>query len=58
MVPRQEIHNAVYTIVGFAGLRVLNYWLDGQTAEEERNHYVIVQPAIVIDRSAIADDLA
>jgi hypothetical protein len=33
-------------MVGFAGLRVLDYWLDGQTAEEERNHRIVFELAL------------
>jgi hypothetical protein len=45
--------NAVYTIVGFAGIRILDFWLDGETPAEEMDHYIILQPAYVIDDSAV-----
>jgi hypothetical protein len=42
--------NAVFTIVGFSGIRIMNVKLTGPMKKKE----VIIQPAFVIDDSAIA----
>jgi hypothetical protein len=44
--------NAVYTIVGFAGIRVVDYNLTGSLS----NKYILVQPAVVFDHSVITTD--
>jgi Flp pilus assembly protein TadG len=48
--------NAQFRIVGFAGVRIVDYWLDGKNWREELLHYVTIQPAVVIDDSAITDN--
>jgi hypothetical protein len=42
-------NNSMYTIVGFAGIRVLNVKLTGSMSSKE----VIIQPAYVVDDSAM-----
>ncbi len=44
-------NNAEYTIVGFAGIRILNVKLTGKMSKKE----VIVQPAVVVDPTAVGD---
>ena len=43
-------NNTWFTIVGFAGVRVLDYSLTGN------DKYILVQPSMVVDRSAISGD--
>ena len=43
--------NSVYTIVGFAGVRVLDVKLTGKLADK----YVYIQPANVVDSTVIVD---
>ena len=46
---RGQGNTAVYTIVGFAGVRVMYVKLTGSMAQKK----VVIQPAIVVDGSAI-----
>jgi hypothetical protein len=46
--------NSVYNIVGFAGIRVVDFWLDGDKPVDEFNYRVTVQPAVVVDDSALS----
>lgn len=45
-------NNAQFTIVGFAGIRILGVKLTGSM----NSKYVIIQPALVVDDSAITDE--
>lgn len=45
-------NNAQYTIVGFAGIRILGVKLTGSM----NSKYVIIQPALVVDDSAITEE--
>ncbi len=45
-------NNSVYTIVGFAGIRVMHVKLTGPMSGKE----VIIQPAFVIDETAVTDE--
>ena len=45
-------NNSMYTIVGFAGIRILNVKLTGKMS----NKAVIIQPAYVVDQTAITGD--
>jgi Flp pilus assembly protein TadG len=47
-------NNSVYNIVGFTGIRVMDYWLDGEKANDELDYRVVVQAAVVIDDSAVS----
>jgi hypothetical protein len=47
-------NNCVYNIVGFTGIRVMDYWLDGEKAKDELDYRVVVQVAVVIDDSAVS----
>jgi hypothetical protein len=47
-------NNTVYNIVGFAGVRVVDFWLDGSKTSDEQDYRVVVQMAVVIDDSAIS----
>jgi hypothetical protein len=42
-------NNSVYNIVGFAGIRVVDYWL-----EDDEDDRVVLQPSVIVDDSAIA----
>jgi len=42
-------NNATYTVVGFAGIRIMGVYLTGPLAERR----VVVQPAVVVDQSAM-----
>ena len=46
-------NNSRFTVVGFAGIRVLNVKLTGSMNSKA----VIIQPAIVVDDGAIAEDI-
>lgn len=53
MLYRQAVgqgNNTVFTIVGFVGVRVMAYSLNGQ------NKYITVQPAFVVDGSAVVGE--
>jgi len=41
-------------MVGFAGVRVVDFWLDGKSKGDMENFRVVLQPAIVVDDSAVA----
>jgi hypothetical protein len=43
-------NNTEFTIVGFAGVRIVAFSLTGQ------DKYILVQPAMVVDDAAIAGD--
>lgn len=43
-------NNTWFTIVGFAGMRVMDYSLTG------KNKYIIIQPSIVVDPTAVVGD--
>jgi len=43
-------NNAMYTIVGFAGIRIMNVKLTGAMTKKE----VVIQPAVVADQTAIS----
>lgn len=49
-------NNTQFRIVGFAGVRIVDYWLDGKNWREQLNHHITIQPAVVIDDSAITDN--
>lgn len=44
-------NNAVYTVVAFAGIRILNVKLTGAMSKKE----VIIQPAVVVDDAVLTD---
>lgn len=48
--------NTSYNIVGFAGVRVVDFWLGGGETEEstDAGKRVVLQPSVVVDDSAIA----
>ena len=49
--------NSVYNVVGFAGMRVVDFWLgDDEEPENEEDYRVVLQPAVVVDDAAIAGD--
>jgi hypothetical protein len=43
-------NNSVYNIVGFAGIRVVDFWLEDTVSDR-----VVLQPSVVVDDSAIGD---
>ena len=45
-------NNATYTIVGFAGIRILDVKLTGPLSQRR----VVIQPAVVVDESALIGD--
>jgi hypothetical protein len=46
--------NSVYNIVGFAGIRVVDFWLDGTNKKDEIDYRVVVQLAVVVDDAALS----
>jgi hypothetical protein len=44
-------NNAMYTVVGFVGIRIMNVQLTGKMSTKN----LIVQPAVVVDDSAVVD---
>ncbi|HYW80632.1 MAG TPA: hypothetical protein VE890_13695, partial [Thermoguttaceae bacterium] len=46
--------NAEYTIVGFAGIRIVDFQLGGPQDANGNTHYIIMQPSVVIDDAAVA----
>ena len=47
-------NNATYSIVGFAGVRIMDVKLTGAM----NNKHLVIQPAIVVDRTVITDPSA
>jgi len=42
--------NALFTISGFVGIRVMDYRMTGSA----HNKYILIQPAVVMDTSTVA----
>lgn len=51
-------NNSVYNVVGFAGIRVVDFRLGNDQTESagEGSHRVVLQPSVVVDDAAIAGD--
>jgi hypothetical protein len=46
-------NNTRFRVVGFVGVRVVDFWLDGTNWKEELDHRIQIQPAYVSDPTAI-----